>query len=119
MKLSDYVGKGKYVLVDFWASWCGPCRGEIPNLNAIHERFNGENFMVIGIDVEDNIGAAKDAAVEEGVKYTLLDANGVPVLRKYGVSSIPHIILFAPDGTILKRGLRGEAIGKYVEEKLK
>ena len=75
--------------------------------------------MVIGIDVEDNIGAAKDAAVEEGVKYTLLDANGVPVLRKYGVSSIPHIILFAPDGTILKRGLRGEAIGKYVEEKLK
>ena len=119
VKLSDYVGKGKYVLVDFWASWCGPCRGEIPNLNAIHDRFDGENFMVIGIDVEDNIGAAKDAAVEEGVKYTLLDANGVPVLRKYGVSSIPHIILFAPDGTILKRGLRGEAIGKYVEEKLK
>ena len=119
VKLSDYVGKGKYVLVDFWASWCGPCRGDIPNLNAIHDRFDGENFMVIGIDVEDNIAAAKDAAIEEGVKYTLLEANDVPVLRKYGISSIPHIILFAPDGTILKRGLRGEAIGRIVEEKLK
>ena len=118
VRFSDYVGKGKYVLVDFWASWCGPCRGEIPNLNAMHDRYAGERFMVIGVDVNDNIEAAREAAKEDGVKYTLLDANDTPALDKYGIYGIPHIILFGPDGTILKRGLRGERIGEVLGQYL-
>ncbi len=119
VKLSDYVGNGKYVLVDFWASWCGPCRGEIPNLIQIYNKYHGEGFDVLGIAVWDDPADSKVAAEKLGINYSeIINAQHIPT-DAYGISSIPQIILFGPDGTILKRDLRGgsieEEVAKYVQ----
>ena len=120
VKLSDYVGKGKYVLVDFWASWCGPCRAEIPNLIKVSKKYSGKQFMVLGVDVWDKAEDFKQAVADLKINYeqmTIGQSNAATQL--YGIQGIPHIILFAPDGTIVKRGLRGEAIAEAVKEALK
>lgn len=118
-KLSDYVGKGNYVLVDFWASWCGPCRGEIPNLRKLYEKYNGKGLTILGIYVWDSIENMKTAIKEEQVAWPqIFDSEGTAT-GSYGVdgTGIPHIILFSPDGTILERDqnkLRGENMIKTV-----
>lgn len=118
-KLSDYVGRGKYVLVDFWASWCGPCRGEIPNLIEVNKRYGGERFMVIGVASNDRPEDTKKAMEQLGVDYPQIMNAGSAGLEAYGITGIPQIILFAPDGKILKRNLRGAAIEQAVAEALK
>ena len=121
-KLSDYVGKGKYVLVDFWASWCGPCKGEIPNLIELQNKFGGEKFMVLGVNVWDEETAFKTALEEEGITYPQIvvpQNNKDNATELYGIQGIPQIILFGPDGTIVQRDLRGQAMKDLVEEKMK
>ncbi len=114
VKLSDYVGKGKYVLVDFWASWCGPCKREIPNIKNVYTKYAGKDFDVLSVAVWDQPQASVDTAKAYGVNWNeIIDAQTVPT-ELYGIQGIPHIILFGPDGTILKRDLRGEGIGEEV-----
>ena len=118
VKLSDYVGNGKYVLVDFWASWCGPCREEMPNLAKVYETYVGENFDMLSIAVADKLEDTLEAAPALGIVWNqIVNAQQIP-LDLYGIDAIPHVILFGPDGTILKRNLRGEAIGEAVKEAL-
>lgn len=113
--LSDYVGKGQYVLVDFWASWCGPCRAEVPNLIAAYNQFKEKGLVVLGVAVSDDPADTEKAIAALGINYPqMLNAGSTPA-ELYGISGIPHIILFAPDGSIVERGLRGERIA----EKLK
>ena len=119
VKLSDFVGKGKYVLVDFWASWCGPCRGEIPNILAVNKKYSGEKFMVLGVDVWDQEDKFKEAVEAEKINYAQMFTEGKEATSLYGINGIPQIMLFAPDGTIVKRGLRGQAIEAAVAENLK
>ena len=121
-KLSDYVGKGKYVLVDFWASWCGPCKGEIPNLIELQNRFGGDKFMVLGVNVWDEEEKFKAAIPAEGITYPQIYIprdNKDNATEMYGIKGIPQIILFAPDGTIVQRDLRGSEMKALVEEKMK
>ena len=121
-KLSDYVGKGKYVLVDFWASWCGPCRQEIPNLLELQKRFAGDKFTVLGVNVWDNEDKFKASLVSEGIDYPQIFVprnNKDNATELYNIKGIPQIILFAPDGKIIKRDLRGAAMKTLVEEYLK
>ena len=117
-KLSDYVGKGKYVLVDFWASWCGPCKREIPNLINVYNKYKGDKFEVLGVATWDKPDDTLKAIEQLGITYPQMLNAQKAGSDAYGIQGIPEIILFAPDGTIVARGLRGEAIEKLVKEKL-
>ena len=118
VKFSDYIGNGKYVLVDFWASWCGPCREEMPNLKHVYETYAGPDFDMLSVAVADELSETRKAAEELGITWNqIVNAQQIP-LALYGIDAIPHVILFGPDGTILKRNLRGEAIGEAVKEAL-
>ena len=118
VRLSDYVGNGKYVLVDFWASWCGPCKEEMPTLKKVYETYAGDRFDMLSIAVADELDDTLKAAEELGITWNqIVNAQRIP-LELYGIDTIPHVILFGPDGTILKRGLRGKAIGDAVREAL-
>lgn len=117
-RLSDYVGKGKYVLVDFWASWCVPCREEIPFIRKVWTKYHGERFEVVGVAVRDARKATERAIRELDLQWPqILNAQGVPS-ELYGFDGIPFLILFGPDGTIIERNLRGDRILEAVEEVL-
>ncbi|MCQ2165460.1 MAG: TlpA family protein disulfide reductase, partial [Bacteroidales bacterium] len=121
VRFSDYAGRGKYLLVDFWASWCGPCKAEIPNIKAVYEKYAGEKFDVLSIAVWDDPAKTAVAAREEGVVWNqIVNAKEIPT-DIYGIEGIPHIMLIGPDGTIIKRDLRGAEIeatvAKYVQAK--
>ena len=118
-KLSDYVGKGKYVLVDFWASWCGPCRAEIPNLIKVYEKYKGDKFEVLGVATWDAPADTQQAIEEMKIPYPQMLNAQKAGSDAYGIDGIPQIILFSPDGKIVKRNLRGAAIEKLVSEVLK
>ena len=115
-RFSDYVGKGQYVLVDFWASWCGPCRAEIPNLIAAYNKYKDKGLEVVGIAAWDKPEDTQKAIGEEKIPYPQIINSQQIATDLYGITGIPEIILFAPDGTILKRGLRGENIEKTLAE---
>ena len=118
VSLSDYVGKGKYILLDHWASWCGPCKAEIPTIRKAYDAFKGDKFDIVSIACSDKREDTVKALSELDMPWNqILDAQMIPV-ELYGVATIPHLILFAPDGTILKRGLRGEQIYSTLQELL-
>jgi len=114
--LSDYVGKGKYVLVDFWASWCAPCRIEAPVIAEVYNKYKGDKFEVLGVAVWDKRDATLQSMKEDGHGWPqIIDAQAIPT-EIYGIQGIPHIILFGPDGTIVARELRGEKLKSKVAE---
>ena len=120
VRLSDYVGNGKYTLVDFWASWCGPCREEIPNIKEIYEKY-GKKVNVLGVAVWDGDNSATRKAMETlGMKWNQIFAGDDKTPTEvYGIEGIPHIILFGPDGTICRRNLRGQEMIEAVKSVVK
>ncbi|MBQ8071626.1 MAG: AhpC/TSA family protein [Bacteroidales bacterium] len=116
VRLSDYVGKGKYILLDHWASWCGPCKVEMPYIKKTWEDFAGDKFDIVSIAVSDKREDSLRELESLDMPWNqIVDAGSIPG-EIYGISAIPHLILFAPDGTILQRGLRGEQIHAVVSE---
>ena len=120
IKLSDIVGKGRWVLTDFWASWCGPCMREIPNIKKTHKELSGDKFTVLGVAVwdGDNSASVKKMAEMEMTWPQIFVGEDKNPTDMYGITGIPTMILFAPDGTIYKRGegLRGEKMMETVRD---
>lgn len=118
-KLEDL--RGKFVLIDFWAVWCGPCRAETPNVKAAHEKFGGERFEVLALSLDDKTDAPVKYAKDHGLTYThgFLGRGGVTdVAKKYGIKGIPSMWLIDPNGKIIAKKLRGKAIGQAVKNAL-
>jgi peroxiredoxin len=114
-KISLASLKGKYVFLDFWASWCVPCRAENPHLVAAHEQYKNKGFMVIGISLDHDRSKWVEAIKKDNLDWTHiseLKAVAEPVARLYGVQPIPDNFLIGPDGKILATKLFGEELKK-------
>lgn len=121
-KLSEYVGNGKVVLIDFWASWCPPCRREMPNLVKAHKEYKSKGFDIIGISLDSKADAWEKGVKDLGITWPQLSdlkgwKNSGAAL--YGVNSIPHTILVDKDGTILAKNLHGDELEAKLKEVLK
>ncbi|MDE6040077.1 MAG: AhpC/TSA family protein [Muribaculaceae bacterium] len=109
-RLSDHVGKGHYTLVDFWASWCGPCMRQLPVLKEIYNEYKDQGLEVLGVAVWDEPEATKEAIVKHDLPWkTFIDAQTIPT-DLYGITGIPCIILFGSDGTIISRDKQGDEL---------
>lgn len=109
-KLSDYVGKGKYVLVDFFASWCGPCMREIPVIKDIYNEWHKKGLVVLGVAVWDQAEDTERCIEQQQIPWpVMINAQSGPT-DLYGIPGIPCLILFGPDGTIVSRDERGDGL---------
>lgn len=114
-KLSDYVGGENYTLVDFWASWCGPCIRETKTIKELYKKYNGKGLKVLGVAVWDEPENTKKAIAKHELPWhSIINAQTIPT-DLYGISGIPCIILIAPDGTIVSRDKQGAELIKDVD----
>ena len=112
--------KGKLLLIDFWASWCGPCRGEVPNLKKTYEQYKDKGVEFLSVSIDKDEAAWKKALEEEDMPWPQAHAPkaGAEVMDLYQFSGIPFILLLDKEGNIAAKYLRGEAIGKAIGDML-
>ena len=112
--------RGKYVLIDFWASWCAPCRRESPNVVRMYNKYKDQGFTVYSVSLDDNAEAWKQAIAKDGLVWPnhvsdLLQWNS-PMHQLYGFNGIPYTVLVNEEGNIIGTGLRGEALEQKLKE---
>ena len=112
--LSDF--RGKYVLLDFWASWCGPCRMEIPNLKKVWQKYYSKGLEIVSITLDAKDDDWRKALADEQMPWTQLTAKGTNVSKQYNVKGIPHILLLDPQGKIAEINLRGEELEEALQK---
>ena len=121
LSVSEVAAGAKVLLIDFWASWCGPCRAEMPNVKAAYEKFHPQGFEIIGVSLDSDADAWKQAIADLGITWPQIsdlkgwDSEGAAA---YTVRAIPATVLIK-DGVIAARDLRGDALSAKIEELLK
>ncbi len=119
VKISDF--RGKYILLDFWASWCGPCRRENPNVVAMYNEYKDKNFDILGISLDKDKDKWLQAIEDDGLIWNHvsdLKYWDSEAAKLYAVSAIPHTILLDPDGKIIAKNLRGEELEQKLADLL-
>lgn len=120
-KLSEYVGNGKVVLIDFWASWCPSCRKEMPHLVELHKQYKNKGFDIVGISLDSKADAWEKGVKDLNISWTQLsDLKGWQNAGAglYGVNSIPHTVLVDKDGRIIAKNLHGDKLEDKIKEVL-
>jgi peroxiredoxin len=112
--------RGQVVLVNFWATWCGPCRQEIPHLNRLHEKYRSSGFQVLGINIDDDARAATELATRLGVKFPVLLDTDKKASRLYDMSAMPATVVIDRDGRVryVHRGYR-DGFEKTYEQQIR
>ena len=120
LALSDYIGKGDYVLLDLWASWCGPCKKYLPIVREVYDEYSGKGLVVLGVNVNDDPEKAKAFIATSDMVWDVMITEGNTVTKLYNCSGIPSCYLISPDGIILEAGVHPvqlkETIKKYFED---
>jgi thiol-disulfide isomerase/thioredoxin len=118
ISISDYVGKGKYVLLDFWASWCGPCRGENPNVVALYNAYKDKGFEIVGISLDQDKEAWIQGIKEDKISWPQMsDLKGwnSEATIKYKIQGIPFTVLLDKEGKVIETNLRGDGLKNKIK----
>ena len=113
--------RGKYVLIDFWASWCGPCMREMPNVVKLYKECKGKNFEIVGVSLDQKRDAWLNAVEKNKMKWIQvsdLKSWGTPPVKLCNVTAVPYTVLIDPQGKVIALDLRGEELIKKVKEVL-
>lgn len=117
--LSDYVGKAEYVLVDFWASWCGPCRKEMPKVVEAYEKYKAKGLEIVGVSLDSDKAAWENGSEKLNITWPQMSDLGgwkSELAAAYGVNSIPMTLIIDKEGKIIARGLHGEDLQNKLAE---
>lgn len=120
--LSDFAGKGKVILVDFWASWCGPCRAQMPRLIETYKKYKGKDFEIIGVSLDNNQAdweKGTDAMNITWPQISDLKMWKSEAVTSYAIKGIPHLVLLDKEGTIVAKDIHGKELDEKIAEILK
>ncbi len=110
--------RGQVVLVNFWASWCGPCKQEMPHFNRLHDRYRSAGFVLLGVNIDEDAGLGASTASRWGLSFPVLLDTDKTVVRQYDLGSMPATVLIDRDGRVryLHRGYRGGIEATYEKQ---
>ena len=119
VQLSDYLGKGRYVMLDFWASWCGPCRGAVPHLKHVYELYHPQGFDILFVSIDTDRNAWIRASDEDELPWPNFRYPAAwegQISKVYNFNGIPTCIMINPEGRIIHREARGPMLDKLLVE---